>query len=57
VFFHDSTASRMATFDLDEAYAELIMRDGDIEDNWRAWVETQAPLINPVIAELNAMLP
>ena len=54
-FFHDSTSRRMATLMLSDMFAELIMMDGDIEANWLAWIENQRTLIDPVIAELNAL--
>ena len=54
-FFHDSTSRRMATLAFADMFAELIMMDGDIETNWLNWIETQRPLIDPVLDELNAL--
>jgi putative aldouronate transport system substrate-binding protein len=36
-----------------DEYAALIVKPGDIEANWKAWVEEKMPLIQPVLDELN----
>ena len=55
LYFQDSTARSMSNINTTNAFTELIMMDGDLETNWLNWVEAQKPLIDPVIAELNAM--
>ena len=37
-----------------EEFAKLIVMDGDIEANWRAWVEEKMPQVNVVLDEINA---
>jgi len=54
-FFHDSTSRRMVSLPFSDMFTELIMMDGDIEANWLSWVDAQRPLVDPVIAELNAL--
>lgn len=55
VYFYDSPASRRAVLDMPKEYAELVLKDGDIEANWNAWVAEKMQLIQPVIDELNAL--
>jgi putative aldouronate transport system substrate-binding protein len=55
-YFHDSQAKRMATFNYSEEFAQLITMDGDLQTNWQAWIDEKAPLVNPVIEELNALI-
>jgi len=56
VQFHDSNSMRMVGFNFNDVFTELIMQDGDLETNWREWIAAQAPLVNPVIEELNALI-
>ena len=39
-----------------EEFAKLIVMDGDIETNWRAWVEEKMPQVQVVLDEINAEL-
>lgn len=54
VYFHDSPAMRKVAFDYQTEYASLIVKEGDLEANWKAWIAEKQPLIDPVLAELNA---
>jgi putative aldouronate transport system substrate-binding protein len=56
IYFYDSPSYRKTSFDLETEYAELILMDGDLETNWRNWIAEKAPLIDPVLEELNANL-
>ncbi|HHV95013.1 MAG TPA: ABC transporter substrate-binding protein [Clostridiaceae bacterium] len=56
VYFHDSPSSRKVNFDYEMEYAQLILMEGDIKDNWEKWKAEKAPLINPVLEELNALI-
>lgn len=56
VYFYDSPSIRKVSFDYELEYAELIMKDGDIRTNWENWKAEKAPLINPVLEELNALI-
>ncbi|MDR2303499.1 MAG: hypothetical protein LBE10_02805 [Treponema sp.] len=51
---HASRALNMASMDYANEYSALIVKPGDIEANWRAWVNEKMPMIQPVIDELNA---
>jgi putative aldouronate transport system substrate-binding protein len=37
-----------------DEYAALVIKSGDIETNWRSWVNEKMVLIQPVLDELNA---
>jgi putative aldouronate transport system substrate-binding protein len=56
VVLHNSRASSLATLQYDDEYAALIVKSGDIEANWRTWVNEKMPIIQPVLDELNASL-
>ncbi|MDR1541597.1 MAG: ABC transporter substrate-binding protein [Clostridiales bacterium] len=56
VFFHDSPAKRQVAFNYEDEYAELVLKDGDLEANWQAWIANKMVLVQPVIDELNARL-
>ena len=40
--------------DLADEYAKLILKDGDLEQNWRAWVAEKMVVVQPVLDQLNA---
>lgn len=42
-----------ANMDLSEEYAQLILKDGDLETNWRNWVDEKMQLVQPLLDELN----
>ena len=42
-------------FNYANEYAQLVVKDGDLEQNWKEWVESKMPLIQPVLDELNSM--
>ncbi len=50
--FHDSQAMNLASMTYQDEYAALIVKDGDIEENWKAWVNEKMPMIQPVLDEL-----
>ncbi|GHU07548.1 hypothetical protein FACS1894151_02050 [Spirochaetia bacterium] len=54
VALHSSRAVNQASMTYSEEYAALIVKPGDIEANWRAWVAEKMPLIQPVLNELDA---
>ncbi len=56
VTLHDSQALNLASMDYGDEYANLIVKDGDIEANWNTWVEEKMPTIQPVLDELNAKI-
>ena len=53
VELHSSQALNLASMTYSDEYAALIVQDGDIEENWNAWVEEKMPLVQPVLDELN----
>ena len=55
VYFQDSPSRRKVSFELSKEYAQLITMPGNIETNWKKWVEEKKPLVDPVLQELNAL--
>jgi putative aldouronate transport system substrate-binding protein len=56
VYCYDSSNIRKAVLDYQAEYANLVTRaksEVDLENLWRTWIETQKPLIQPVLDELN----
>lgn len=53
--FYTSKAKDQAQLDYKTEYANLIVQPGDLEENWKAWVEEKMVLIQPYLDELNAM--
>lgn len=51
--FYSSRAKTQANMDLSEEYAQLILKDGDLETNWRNWVDEKMQLVQPLLDELN----
>ena len=51
--FYSSRAKTQANMSLDEEYAQLILKDGDLEANWNSWVQEKMQLVQPVLDELN----
>jgi putative aldouronate transport system substrate-binding protein len=56
VVLHSSRALNLATLDYPVEYSALIVKGGDVEANWRAWVNEKMVTIQPVLDELNAKL-
>lgn len=52
VQLHDSQALNLASMTYADEYAALITKDGDLETNWKAWVNEKMPMIQPVLDEL-----
>lgn len=55
VTLHDSQALNLAAMTYADEYAALIVKEGDIEANWQAWVNEKMPMIQPVLDELNEL--
>jgi len=53
VQLYDSKAKNQATFNYADEYTNLILQDGDLETNWKNWVESKQSLVQPVLEELN----
>jgi putative aldouronate transport system substrate-binding protein len=53
-YFQDSPSRRKVAFDYANEYAQLILKDGDLEANWKAWVKDRMQLVEPVLKELDA---
>lgn len=53
VTLYSSPAKDKLSYTWGTEYAELILKNGDMEANWRKWVEENAYLIDPVLQELN----
>jgi putative aldouronate transport system substrate-binding protein len=56
VVLHSSRALNLATLEYATEYSALIVKDGDVEANWRAWVNEKMVNIQPVLDELNAKI-
>ncbi|OIB00806.1 ABC transporter substrate-binding protein [Paenibacillus sp. LC231] len=53
VQLYDSKAKNQATFAYADEYTNLILQEGDLEANWKKWVESKQSLVQPVLDELN----
>ncbi|WP_028546595.1 extracellular solute-binding protein [Paenibacillus taiwanensis] len=53
VQLYDSKVKNQATFDYEKEYTNLILQSGDLEANWKKWVESKQSLVQPVLDELN----
>ena len=51
--FYSSRAKTQAGMDLSGEYAQLILKDGDLETNWKNWVDEKMQLVQPLLDELN----
>ena len=56
LFTFDSPSIRRAQFNYATEYANLITMEGDLETNWRNWIESQMSLVQPVLDEPNSQL-
>lgn len=56
LFCFDSPNMRKVQFDYDTELTNLITMGGDIEQNWKDWIESKMPMIQPVLDELNSTL-
>jgi putative aldouronate transport system substrate-binding protein len=56
LYCYDSPNMRKASFDYNTELANLVTMEGDIETNWRKWIESKKPIVQPVLDELNAEL-
>ncbi|GGF59309.1 hypothetical protein GCM10010912_00600 [Paenibacillus albidus] len=50
---YDSKAKNQASFDYATEYTNLILKPGDLEANWKEWVNSKMSLVQPVLDELN----
>lgn len=51
--FYSSRAKTQANMDLSVEYAQLILKEGDLETNWKNWVDEKMQLVQPFLDELN----
>ncbi|GHU94643.1 hypothetical protein FACS189479_07630 [Spirochaetia bacterium] len=59
LFTYDSPSMRKVPSDLSPEFANIITSaksEADVETLWRAWVQKNRPLIDPVLQELNSKL-
>lgn len=52
---YDSKAKSQAAFEYEKEYTNLILQDGDLETNWKKWVDSKKSLVQPLLDELNNM--
>ena len=55
VFLSDSINLSKVSIDYATDYAELAVMDGDLEKNWKDWIDSQMPMIQPALDDLNSM--
>lgn len=55
LYCYDSPSMRKVAFDYDTELTNLVTTQGDLETNWKNWIKAQAPLVDPVLKELNAI--
>lgn len=48
-----SREKSQASMDLGDEYAKLILKEGDLEENWKAWVAEKMVVVQPVLDQLN----
>ena len=51
--FYSSRSKTQVNVDLSEEYAQLILKEGDLETNWKNWVDEKMQLVQPFLDELN----
>ena len=56
LYCYDSPNMRKASIDYNMELANLVTMDGDIEANWRKWIKSKMPIVQPVLDELNTKL-
>ncbi|MWV46777.1 extracellular solute-binding protein [Paenibacillus sp. HJL G12] len=54
VQLYDSKAKSQASFEYQNEYANLILQSGDLEANWKKWVQSKQSLVQPALDELNS---
>lgn len=52
VYFYSSDAKNALSFDFTEDFANMITKEGSVEDNWKKWISDNAYQIDPVLEEL-----
>jgi putative aldouronate transport system substrate-binding protein len=55
VQFYVSTNLNLANMTYYDEYAQLVTKEGDIEENWKQWVQDKMGVIQPVLDELNGL--
>lgn len=51
--FLSTREKSQAKMELSDEYAKLILKEGDLETNWRNWVEEKMAVVQPVLDQLN----
>lgn len=54
--FFSSPSYEKTKYNYGEEFAKIIVMDGDIEENWKAWVDEKMPQVSVVLDEINAEL-
>ena len=58
VFTHDSPSRRQASYNYTDEFANIVSSSSnasEVEANLQAWIDSQMPIIQPVLDELNAL--
>ncbi|MDR3120805.1 MAG: hypothetical protein LBU58_05670, partial [Clostridiales bacterium] len=58
LFCYDSPSRRRASFDYATEFANIVTSAtgaADLEQKWRAWIDSQNSIVQPVLDELNAI--
>lgn len=54
IYTYSSPAQSKVAFDYGIEYSSLVTMGGDIEANWKSWVDSKMSIVQPVIEEMDA---
>lgn len=55
LYFFSSPAKEKFNLSYPSEYAQLVLMEGDLEENWRNWCDQHSSMVNTILDELNAM--
>lgn len=51
IYLYSSEAKAALSFEFDKDFANIVVNNGDVETEWRAWLDSYAYLVDPVLDE------
>ena len=54
IYLYSSDATAALSFEYDKDFANIVVNKGDVETEWKNWLDSWAYLMDPVLAELKA---
>jgi putative aldouronate transport system substrate-binding protein len=54
IYCYDSPSKRRASFDYGREFSGLVTMRGNIEENWKEWVQSKMSVVQPALDELNS---